>query len=173
MDKKLKFALELAAVIVGLPTVVLVGTGMAYWDNRKKCESPVPESRLEEFSLAVPKGVKVCRADTDSEPVRFELLIAPPSLLCLASLQMVGCTSLAGAGLSFIGPMADADWGTGDLDGGAGKDSATFNFERGRGHATLQMFKSRFGEISGSFTTNASARKGDKKGGKKKKSSDD
>lgn len=149
--KKTKTAV-LAALAWLAMAPLLVGTAsrLAYNGNRAQCEQPVPVSELEQVGLAIPDGAMVCHAEKRPNGALFRLVVARPSFLCLATLRAIGCPSLGAAGLSFVGPMRDAGWGTGSHLAPTGA-SATFDFERGPERAHLALRKSRFDEITGSF----------------------
>jgi len=169
MKKVLPIILLVLAAVVMLPVMIGGATWLAYRDNRMKCDPPVPTSHLDELGVAIPADAKVCRETSNPSGGSFNLVVASPSFFCLATFQAVGCTSLTKAGLSFIGPMTDAGWGTGSNKAGS-DDSASFEFERGHDRAHLSLSKSRYGEVTASFQV-SSVGKGKK--GKQAKAADD
>jgi hypothetical protein len=169
MKKLLPIILFALAAVVGLPVLIGGATWLAYRDNRMKCDSPVPRSRLEALGVAIPADAPICRESPNPSGATFDIRIDAPGPLCLASFQNVGCTSLTKAGLSFVAPMADAGWDTGKSDVATSGDSATFYFHRGADMATLSLAKSRYGEVTGFLQVSAAG----KKKGKKAKGADE
>ena len=150
--KVLPTAIAIVLLPVGLGVAVGGATYLAYRDNHMKCDAPLAHARLTELGVDLPPAATVCRETKRGDSVDLDVVVESPSIACFATAGFLGCPSLASAALRLVAPMTDAGWGTGDDAGPRQPDSETIEFVRKGQRARMMLFRSRYGEITGTFT---------------------
>ncbi len=159
MQPKKRRLLEVAFLIVGLPTMLVTAVGgatyLAYRDNRMHCDSPLPASKVRDIGVEIPEGATVCARSGSDGQTTYRVLASTPSPICLATGGNLGCASTGKIALQFV--TANTEWGTGNITSDA--EHASVELVRRGEHAHLRLHRSRYGEISGDLDVRLDPRK--------------